>query len=220
MQPQTKTISNSSNWNQRLFTVLWIWLSFRTILPWLVSFRLTFEGAGYSWGTTYFGHEFYSAGLARLDVLLVYVLLAISLIIIFQLRKYNFRLGAPLLVGFLGFFAADALYQLVAGEQMIFHGDTLGVELNLTIPFFVFQFVMFAIAVIWWRGLKTADPVKVPHSMTGARKWVIKACIVFVPLQLALLILGEPHGTTDAIGVIGTITQWILLAWALYPGSR
>jgi hypothetical protein len=56
--------------------------------------------------------------------------------------------------------------------------------------------------------------------MSNARKAIIKICIFFVPVQLVLLIFGEPHGLTDAIGVIGTITQWVLLAWALYPGSK
>jgi hypothetical protein len=220
MPSESGSVPGSNSWNQRLFTVLWVWLAVRTILPWLVSFRLTFEGAGYSWGTSYFGHSFHSAGLARPDVLLVYALLAASLIIIFQLRRFNFRWGAPMLVGFLGIFAADALYQLIAGDQMIFHGDTLGVKLNLTIPFFVFQFTMFAIALIWWKGLKSIGETAPPRSMSNARKAIIKICIFFVPVQLVLLIFGEPHGLTDAIGVIGTITQWVLLAWALYPGSK
>ncbi len=35
-------------WDERLLTVLWVWISFRTVLPWLVFFRLTFEGDSYS----------------------------------------------------------------------------------------------------------------------------------------------------------------------------
>ena len=45
------------------FTLLWSWIAIRTALPWLVFFRLTFEGDSYSWGTSYFGHQFYSSGL-------------------------------------------------------------------------------------------------------------------------------------------------------------
>ncbi|MFT5372963.1 MAG: hypothetical protein ACI9R7_002520, partial [Lysobacterales bacterium] len=52
------------------------------------------------------------------------------------------------------------------------------------------------------------------------KKLIVKVCIFFVPLQLALLIFGEPHELTDEIGVIGTMLQWFLLAYALYPGSK
>ncbi len=41
-------------WDERLFAVLWLWIAFRTILPWLVTFRLTLEGASYSWVLPHF----------------------------------------------------------------------------------------------------------------------------------------------------------------------
>ena len=69
-------------WDQRVFTLLWIWLAFRTLLPWLVFFRLTFEGDSYSWGAEYFGRMFHSSGMSRPDFLLVYALLAVSLALV------------------------------------------------------------------------------------------------------------------------------------------
>ena len=39
-------------------------------------------------------------------------------------------------------------------------------------------------------------------------------------MQLVLLRVGEPHGTTDQIGVLVTIAQWFLLSIALWPGRR
>lgn len=77
----TDTIT-ARRWDQRLFIVLWIWVSFRTLLPWLVFFRLTFEGSSYSWGSEYFGRMFHSAGLARPDFLVIYALLAVSLYVL------------------------------------------------------------------------------------------------------------------------------------------
>lgn len=102
------TATAGRTWDQRLFAILWIWVSFRTLLPWLVSFRLTFEGSSYSWGASYFGRMFYSSGLARLDVLVVYALLAVSLCLLWRLSKHDFRLSAPLLLAYLGFFAASS----------------------------------------------------------------------------------------------------------------
>jgi len=212
-------ISSGKSWNQRLFTVLWLWVSFRTLLPWLVFFRLTFEGDSYSWGTNYFGHMFYSSGLARPDFLLVYALLAAGLVILYLLHDFRFKLGGALLLLFLGIFAADALYQLLAGEPQVFRGDTLDVTVDLTVVFFILQFGMFAVALAWWAGIRRGVENAQPRALTPKRKIIVKACVIFVPIQLILLIFGEPHGLTDEIGVIGTMLQWALLAYAFYPGS-
>ena len=214
------TNSITKPWNQRLFAVLWIWISFRTILPWLVFFRLTFEGDSYSWGTEYFGHMFYSSGLARLDFLVVYALLTVSLFLLWQLRKHHFKLAGPMVLLYLGFFAANALYQLLAGQPMIFEGDTLGVKVDLSIPFFVLNFGMFALGVAWWLGVRDLPQGAGPQAMASYKRFIVTACIFFVPIQLALLMLGEPHELTDEIGVIGTLLQWFLLAFAMYPGSK
>jgi hypothetical protein len=210
----------TKTWDQRLFTLLWIWISFRTILPWLVFFRLTFEGNSYSWGTDYFGRMFYSSGLARADFLVIYALLAMSLFLLFQLRKQNFKLIAPVLVVYLGFFAADALYALLRGEPIIFQGDTLGVTVNLSTPFFVLQFGMFVVAIAWWLGVRDIATGPGPQPMARYKRVIVKICIAIVPLQLLLLIFGEPHELTDEIGVILTILQWIMLAFAFYPGAK
>jgi hypothetical protein len=214
------SIQTGKSWNQRLFIVLWIWVSFRTILPWLVFFRLTFEGDSYSWGTSYFGHMFHSSGLARADFLVVYALLAVSLFMLWQLRKQNFKLGGALLLLYLGFFALNALYQLMAGEPMIFEGDTLGVKVDLSTPFFLFNFGMFILAQIWWWGIRDLPQGPGPQAMANHKKIIVKACLFFIPIQLVLLIFGEPHELTDEIGVIGTMLQWFLLAYAFYPGSK
>ena len=211
--------SPSNTWNQRLFTVMWVWISFRTILPWLVFFRLTFEGDSYSWGTQYFGKMFYSTGLARADFLVIYALLAASLFLLYHLRKFNFKLIAPVLVAYLGFFAADALYELLGGEPIIFEGDTLGVVINLSIPFFVLQFGMFILGVAWWLGIRKIASGTKPQPMAKYKQTIVKICAAIVPAQLALLIFGEPHALTDEIGVILTILQWVLLAFSMYPGS-
>lgn len=206
-------------WDQRLFVALWIWVSFRTLVPWLVFFRLTFEGSSYSWGSEYFGRMFHSSGLARADFLVVYALLAVSLYLLWLLRKHDFRLGGPVLLLYLGFFAANAAYQLLAGEPMIFQGDTLGVTVDLTLPFFILNFAAFGLALAWWWGTRDLKQGAGPQPMAPYKRNVVRACLIFVPVQLLLLIFGEPHALTDEIGVIGTMLQWALLAHALYPGS-
>jgi len=207
-------------WDQRIFTTLWIWLSFKTLLPWLVFFRLTFEGDSYSWGTSYFGHMFRSSGLSRPDFLVIYAMLAVSLYLLFLLRKHNVRLAGILLALFLGFFAADAAHEFMVGEPLIFQGDTLGVTVDLTILFFIFQFGMFALALVWWWGSRDVSLGSGPQAMANYKRVIVKICIAIVPVQLGLLIFGEPHALTDEIGVILTMLQWVMLAFALYPGSN
>jgi hypothetical protein len=214
------TSTKRKTWDQRLFTVLWIWMTIRTIIPWLVTYRLTLEGDGYSWGSSYFGRMFHSSGLARPDFLVIYILLALSLFLMWQLRNQRFRLAAPLLVAFLGFFAADAVYELMAGEPVMFHGDTLGVHLNVSVLFFVLQFGLFAIALAWWYGVRDIDRGPGPQPLTNLKRWLVRLCVVLAPIQIMLLVAGEPHAMTDEIGVILTILQWLFLAYALYPGSN
>lgn len=41
--------------------------------------------------------------------------------------------------------------------------------------------------------------------------------ISLLPIQFVLLRFGQPHGTTDQIGVVLTILQWLMVGAALRP---
>ena len=198
---------------------MWAWVAFKTLLPWLVFFRLTFEGDTYRWGTQYFARSFYSTGLERPDFLLIYALLAFGIFLLMQLRIYHFRLAAPLLVIYLGVFAADAVFQLWSGATIVFQGDTLGIRVNITLPYFVLQIGLFIVALAWWSAIRGIDVGSI-RPLEGVRKSVAFACSSFIPIQVALLVIGEPHGVTDQVGVVGTLLQWALLAWAFFPGGH
>lgn len=206
-------------WDQRLFHVVWLWIAFRTMLPWLVTFRLTLEGAGYSWGADYFGHRFHSSGLARPDFLLVYALLAVGILMLALLRRHRFRVAGPLVVAYLAVFAANAMYQLVRGEPVIFRGDTLDVTLNVSIVFFVLQFSMFAVAVLWWVGVRDVDRGTGTPPLGPIRRGLLVVALAVIPAQIVLLVIGEPHALTDEIGVIVTLLNWVLLCAIFYPGA-
>jgi hypothetical protein len=89
----------------------------------------------------------------------------------------------------------------------------------MSIPFFILNFGMFLVGAAWWSGVRDvgADARRTP--MVNHKKFLVKACIAIVPVQLILLIFGEPHGLTDEIGVIMTLLQGAILAYAFYPGS-
>jgi len=209
----------SKRLDQHLYTVLWVWVAFKTLIPWLVFFRLTFEGDSYRWGTQYFGWGFYSSGLARADFLLIYGLLGIGILMLWILRNYRLRIAAPVVFLFLGVLAADAAYQLMRGVPIIFQGDTLGINVDISVPFYGLQFLMFGVAAAWWYGVRGLNPDR-PARLAGYRRLIVLICVLYIPLQIGLLMLGEPHGTSDVIGVTGTLTQWGLLAYAWYPGSN
>ena len=203
--------------DQQLYAVLWAWIAFKTLIPWLVFFRLTLEGDSYRWGTQYFGWTFYSSGFARTDFLLIYVLLAIGIALLWLMRNYQFKLAGPMLFLFLGILAADAAYQFIRGVPIVFQGDTLGINVDISLPFYGLQFLMFALSAAWWFAIRDLAPAR-PARLTGHRRMIVRICLLYIPVQIALLLLGEPHGTTDVIGVIGTLVQWGLLAYAFYPG--
>ena len=209
----------SRQWNQRLYTIVWVWIAFKTLLPWLVFFRLTLEGESYRWGTQYFGRSFHSSGFERPDFLLIYALLAVGVWLLWLLRNYRFRMAGPLVFLFLGILAADAGYQLMHGGAIVFQGDTLGINIDISIPFYGLQFLMFGVAAVWWFGARELRPQR-PPPIAGHRRVLAISCLAFVPIQIGLLVLGEPHGTTDVIGVVGTLLQWGVLAYAFFAGSN
>ena len=206
------------SWDQRLFTLLWIWVSFKTLIPWLVFFRLTLEGDSYRWGNQYFNWTFYSSGFERADFLLIYALLAVGIFLLWQMRQYRFNVAGPALTTFLGVLAADAMFQFLRGVPIIFQGDTLGVNVDISIPFYGLQFVMFLAAIAWWAGV-VGTRLAPPAPVAGFRRSLARICLLFIPAQIVLLVVGEPHGLTDQVGVIGTLLQWALLAYIFYPGS-
>ena len=195
------------HWHRRLFHVVWIWIAVRTTLPWLVTFRLTLEGAGYSWGSEYFGHMFHSSGLSRVDVVVVYLLLAVGIALLLGLRRHRFSVYAPLTVAYLAVFAANALYQLLSGEPVLFEGATLGVNVNITAVFLVLQFGMFLIALLWWYGVRDIREGPGSGPLGSARRTLLKIAVSIIPIQIVLLVVGEPHALTDEIGVILTLAN-------------
>lgn len=211
--------SPKRTWDEQLFIALWVWLGARTLLPWLVFFRLTFEGDSYRWQTFWFGQAFWSSGLSRPDFLLIYGLLGIGAFLMFALRRYRFKVAAPVLVSYFGLQAADALFELASGEPLIFSGETLGVNINVTTLYSVLAFIMFGLAIAWWVGIRDGALNGKANTLTGWRRWTITLCILAVPLQLWLLVSGPPDGVTDQAGVLITLAQGVLLIIALYPGA-
>lgn len=212
--------ASRGGWDRWLFHMVWIWLAFRTLLPWLVTFRLTLEGDSYSWGSSYFGHMFHSSGLARPDVLLVFAMLAAGIALLLGLRRHRFRLFAPLTVAYLAIFAANSVYQLVTGDPVIFRGDTLDLTINLTVVSLLLNVGMFLVAALWWFSVRDVPQGPGSGSLGAVRSRLFKAALAIIPVQIILLVVGEPHALTDEIGVLLTMANWVLLCFVFYPSGR
>lgn len=214
----TDSITRRS-WDGRLFAVVWLWIAFRTIVPWLVTFRLTLERAGYSWGSDYFGHQFHSSGLARPDFLLITHCWP-------SVFPGPDAQAASLQAG--GAAACDLSRNLRRGctlsahprRALILEGDTLGLQVNLTILFFILQFGMFAVAIFWWFGIRDLSSGPGTPPLSERRKAVFKVCLAAIPVQIFLLVVGKPHALTDKISVLLTIANWFVLMWVFYPKAN
>ena len=89
-----------------------------------------------------------------------------------------------------------------------FRGDTLGIDVSLGGGVAAFLAGILLLALIWgirdWgaAGGRTLTP------LTPAGRRILLAAALILPVQFVLLRFGEPHGTTDAIGVWLILAQW------------
>lgn len=100
-------------------------------------------------------------------------------------------------------------------EDFRFQGDTLGIDVSLA-PVGILLFGGFAALAAFWvvRDLRSGVRREAaPWSRTN--KMLTVGLLALLPVQLVLLRFGEPHGTTDQIGVVLTILQWLLAGAAI-----
>jgi hypothetical protein len=202
-----------------ILKALVFWITFLLIFSWLPLVRILMDGDSYRWGTTHFGVGFSAAGWESNAWLLVFKSALMIGLLWGALRGAN-ALFRGVLVVWSVVLAADVVHGAITNPGGFeFHGDTLGIHLNLGWPVILVTCGFAAIA-LWWvirsRG-RGGSARRVPWTAGNARGLLI--FLALLPLQFLLLRFGEPHGTTDAIGVLITIASCPLLAWALYPRS-
>lgn len=201
----------------RVLKALLIWTAITLIIVWLPMIRGLMDGESYQWAASLWGFQVGGRGV-RGDywVLVVEGLFGLALL---YLGWRGARLPFHwMLLLWLVPHAIDATYNSVtAPEDYRFQGDTLGVNVSLAWVGPVF-FGGFALLGIWWviRNWKK-QPERPAWSRANKLLLIIVACLL--PVQFLLLSSGQPHGTTDQIGVILTMLQWVLINLGLYPWS-
>ncbi len=201
--------------NQRFFNLL-SWFLFVTALTfittWLPFLRSLCDGESYRWGTSFYGLTFSGAGLST-----DYYYLVINFAIGFFLMWSMYWTGKRIIfytLGLLwyGFIFTNSLYQVFLGGGYEFHGDTLGIHLDLSyviVPAVTLLLAAMIYFIIQDRGR--------PFNAQWVKKNRIWTLLILlpIPLQAILLRTGESHELSDQIGVIIAIVQVVVLPFAL-----
>ena len=198
-----------------LLKTLVVWIVFLFVFSWLPLVRTAMDGSSYRWGTSHFGVAFAASGIEPDVWLLVFKSALLGGLLFHALRRRG-KLFRGVLVAWSLAMVADVLHGFVTDPSGFeFHGDTLGIHLNLgwTVIAVV---TAFAALACWWAA-RSSGPPATPLAWTVRNRRLLTLCILLLPVQLVLLRFGEPHGATDAAGVLVTIAQCPLLAAALYP---
>jgi hypothetical protein len=195
---------------ERLLT---FWLLVWGLFGWLPLVRAFFDGASYQWGTTWFGTTISGAGVTTAIVLpAIKTIVALFAIYAVQRRVRPWNWVIPL--GLTSLLVADGIHgYLTDPDAFWFHGDTLGVHINLGIAIPVFNAAFLIVAALHSVRQHRAAGGSIPLSTTN-RRWLVTLALL-LPVQFVLLRFGTPHGTTDQIGVVITILQWLLVGAAL-----
>src|SRR5262245_47086999 len=202
----------NSGRSDRFLQGLLLWTALTTLIFWLPSVRGLFDGASYEWGA--FG--FRGRGTAG-----DYWFVATGSVVAIALQYLAWRgPRAAFYVMFGGWHLYLAVVTTLAAiadpASLHFTGDTLGVDGSLAVAAPTFMGIAAALVLFWIvRDARSATsrPTLAAWSNRNTR-WVL-VLAALLPMQLVLLRVGEPHGTTDQIGVLVTIAQWFLLSIAL-----
>jgi hypothetical protein len=198
-----------------ILRILLAWTALTTLVFWLPLVRSLMDGDTYEWGFIGFGGN----GLHG-DLWLPTLGVALAL----SVRGLGWRgarmpFHALLLLWIVPLGAGATWLSITQAEDFRFKGDTLGVDVSLA-PVGILLFGgMAALAVFWViRDLRSGRR-REALPWTRTNKVLGFALIAPLPVQLILLRFGEPHGTTDQVGVVLTILQWMLSGAAFRPRS-
>lgn len=187
------------------------------LIVWLPLIRCLFDGKSYSWGQKYFGIQLYSEGLST-DYLWLVLFFAFYILLFSSFYWIRRRLifYSALLAWWMHSFGS-LLFDIIKNGDTEFHGDTLNVHVSLTAVVVPLSIVL--MALLGWVINKDR---KMPEgNMKWGRRNRMWAILLLAPLviQAILLATGEPHGTTDEIGVIMAIAQALLFPMIFIPSK-
>jgi hypothetical protein len=204
----------------RLLKTILVLTMLTMIVVWLPFIRGLLDGETYEWGASFWGFQFGGRGASGDYWILIFqAIFGISLLY-FGWRGARQPFHWLLLIWTIPSFI-DAIYNALRfPENYRFRGDTLGVDVSLAWVGPLFFGGLAALSVIWViRDLRQRQTREVP-AWNRANSILLALTIGLLPVQFGLLRFGEPHGTTDQIGVLLTIAQWLILNMSFAPRER
>ena len=185
------------------------------MIVWLPFVRCIFDGESYQWGAEYFGQMVHGKGVDGSFIFLVFQL-AIYVALFYSIYWVRNRIWfyVMLAIWFINVFGNQIAEILINGGTM-FHGDTLNVHISVTWIIIPLSIIALLLVIIVIREDINAKEVEIPwNAKNRFYAWVILGPL---PLQALLLSMGEPHATTDEIGVVISIVQCFLIALIYRP---
>jgi hypothetical protein len=176
---------------------------------WLPFVRGLMDGESYSWGNSLLGVSFSGSGIGG-DFYYIVINTVLGILLMFSFYWVRQRLlFYTLLIVWHGSMIANAFYEVFAGQGYYFHGDTLGLHLNLSYVILPFMVLVGSLAVLI---IVRDRKVYFKAGWTKKNNYWLMMLLIPLPVQYFLLSAGDPHGTTDQAGVTLALLQVLLVS--------
>jgi hypothetical protein len=185
------------------------------ILAWLPMIRCLMEGADYQWELPLFFWRTDGAGLSG-DFWTLPVQAGLGTLLLYLGLRHPSRFSYWFLAIVLALYAVSWLlaYFMSPGD-LVFRGDSLGVEFNIGLAGAFYSAVAAMFAILGARFEFALDRPRPVHPWTRANTIILLMALAIVPAQFILFNRGPQHGANDALGVYATLAQWGLILLAL-----
>lgn len=185
------------------------------ILAWLPMIRCLTEGADYQWGLPLFFWETGGAGLSG-DFWTLPVQAGLGILLLYLGLRHPSRFSYWFLAIVLTLYAASwLLAHLTSPDDLVFRGDSLGVEFSIGLAGALYSAVAALFAVLGARFEYALDRPRPIHPWTRTNTVILLMALAILPAQAFLFNSGPQHGPNDALGVYVTLAQWALVLLAL-----
>lgn len=185
------------------------------MIVWLPFIRSIFDGETYEWGTSYFGLFIGGKGVTVAFVFLI-IQMAFYLTLMYSFYWVQNRLIFYILLTlwFINSFG-NLLFEIIQDGDAMFHGDTMNI--HISIMWIVLPLALLALLLVI-KVIQTDSNSPEEHILWNKKNLLWTYIIVgALPFQFILLYIGEPHETTDEIGVIISIAQCYALPFLYKP---
>lgn len=201
-----------NGWSNTLMFVM----SITFMIVWLPFIRSLFDGDTYQWGYTYFGNVISGAGLTPSFLFLIVQFALYAALIYGMYRMKNRMLYQVLLAIWWVNVFGNLLSDIIINGDTLFQGDTLGVQLSISMIVIPLSILALVLLVMFIRTEKETQIVS-PARWRPINQTLWLGFLISLPLVFVLLFFGEPHATTDEIGVLIAIAHCFYLPFVFKP---